>query len=81
MLRKSIVAIAAAAAIGTTMLTPTGASAGYAGDGFYGPHFAGGYGYAHYYGYRPFYGYGFGCWRWVPTRWGFAKVNVCSYYY
>jgi len=79
MLRKTIVAIAAAAAIGTTMLVPTAASAN-GGYGFYG-HNVGHFGYAHYYGYRPFYGYGFGCWRWVPTRWGFAKVNVCSYYY
>ncbi len=75
MLRKTLVAIAAAAAIGTTMFVPTDASAGYGGYG----HFYGGFKHAHFYGFRSarFYGYrnsDYGdCWRWVPTRWGYYK--------
>jgi hypothetical protein len=92
MLRKTLVAIAAAATIGTTMLIPTDASAGYGGYGnrFYGGYgnhgsrFYGGFKHAHFYGFRNarFYGYGnsyYGnCWRWVPTRWGYyTKAWVC----
>jgi hypothetical protein len=78
MLRKTLVAIAAAAAIGTTMLVPTDVSAGYGGYGHYG-RFYSGFKHAHFHGFRSarFYGYRnsyYGdCWRWVPTRWGYYK--------
>ena len=88
MLRKTLAAIGAAAAIGTMMLVPTDASAGYGygnrfhgGYGHYGHYgrYYGGFKHAHFYGFRSarFYGYGHSyygdCWRWVPTRWGYYK--------
>jgi hypothetical protein len=74
MIRKTIFAVATAAAIGAAALIPTAASAGGGKGGGMGggPH--GGHGY---------WGRGFGgivvidsgCWRWVP---GLGRVYVCS---
>jgi len=87
MLRKTIVAIAAAATIGgTAALTSTDASA--RGWGGHGGHFAFHGGFHHFGGFRharffgggfyPYYAYGTSCWRFVPTRWGgVARVWVC----
>jgi hypothetical protein len=88
MLRKTIVAIAAAATIGGTVaLSSTDASAH--GWGGRGGHFAvHGGGFRHFGGFRgarffgggyyPYYAYGDSCWRFVPTRWGgVARAWVC----
>jgi hypothetical protein len=55
MLRKSILAFAAVAALGTAALTPTAASATWYGHGWYGYGYKN-YGWRPYYGYRAFYG-------------------------
>ena len=68
MFRRSLLALAAVAAVGTAALTPTTASATWYGKGFYGSGYGDGYGkgygYGKYYGggygYRPFYGKRFG---------------------
>jgi hypothetical protein len=80
MLRKTILAIAAAAALGAAALAPTSASAYW--GGWHGGWHGGGWGW----GYHPFVriyagpGYG-GCWvqRWVYTPYGPALrwVNRC----
>jgi len=70
MLRKSILAFAALAALGSAALTPTAASAHWYGGGWYGyntyhPGFAWRYGhpYRGFYGSRVFYGGKFGGWK------------------
>jgi hypothetical protein len=73
MIRKTIFAVATAAAIGAAALIPTEASAG-GGKG-------GGMGGGHHWGHG-YWGGGFGgivvigpsCWRWVP---GLGRVYVC----
>jgi len=77
MIRKSIFAVATAAAIGAAALIPTEASAGGGGKG--GGGMGGGYHGGHHghrgYGYGPgFVVIGSSCWRWIP---GFGKVYVC----
>jgi len=76
MIRKTIVALAAAAAIGAVALAPIAASARFwHGHGFHHHHH---HGHAHFRGFR-FHGPVFAsCWRWVPTRFGYAKVWVCG---
>jgi hypothetical protein len=82
MLRKTILAITAAAALGGAALAPTSASAltlkikhwGHYHHGWYGPGFG-------FYGYAP--GYWGGCYfvkRWVPTPFGvkLRRVRVCG---
>jgi hypothetical protein len=75
MLRKTIFAVAAVAAIGATALIPTEASAKGFGKGF-GHH-------------RGLWGFGAAalltagaieasCYRWVDTRYGPVRVNVCE---
>jgi hypothetical protein len=88
MLRKTIVAIAAAATIGGTVALSSTEASARGGWGGHGGHFAfhgggfrhfGGFGGARFYGgYYPYYAYGYSCWRWVPTRWGgVARIWVC----
>jgi hypothetical protein len=76
MIRKTIVAFAAAAAIGAVALAPTAASARpWHGHGYH--HHDRGHGH----GFRSFRFHGpvfASCWRWVPTRFGYAKVWVCG---
>ena len=93
MLRKTIVAIAAAASIGGAVaLTATQASArhgGFGGGRAVAVH-AGGLrvahvgGFHHFRGFRrvavfgaPIYAYGDSCWRWIPTRWGWRQLWYC----
>jgi hypothetical protein len=83
MLRKTIVAMTAAATIGgANALTATEASArhGWAGGGFRVGHFGGyrhfGFRHVGFYG-GPVYAYGYSCWRWVPTHWGARRVWAC----
>jgi hypothetical protein len=84
MLRKTIVAIAAAATIGGAVaLSATEASARHGGWGGGGFAFHGG-GFRHFGGFRhvgfyggPVYAYGYSCWRWVPTYWGLRRVWIC----
>jgi hypothetical protein len=82
MLRKTLIALTAVAALGAVAIAPTPASAG--GGKFGGGKFGGG-GFGHH---RHFHG-GFGirasgadnCWRPVLTRWGTVKyVYVCGIY-
>jgi hypothetical protein len=86
MMRKTIVAIAAAATIGGAVtLSATEASARHVGWGggyfaFHGGgfrHFGGFRGAFYGGGYYPYYAYGHSCWRWVPTSWGLRRVWVC----
>jgi len=69
MIRKTLIALAATATVGTAALAPTAASAWHFGH------------HGHFGFYR-----GFGpvvvgpsCIRWVETRWGLRRVNVCEY--
>ena len=61
MFRKTLLALAAAATIGTAALMPTVASAHYySGYGGYGAHYYGGYHHRyHHYGYSSYRGYGY----------------------
>jgi hypothetical protein len=80
MIRKTIVALAAAAALGTVTLAPTVASARpWNGHGVHHPRHHGHQGHhPHFRAFR-FRGPVFAsCWRWVPTRFGYAKVWVCG---
>ena len=90
MLRKTIVAIAAIAALGTVALSSNNASArgwggghvGFRGGGWRGGGWRGsGLGWRggpRFYGYGgPYYAYGYTCWRWVPSVWGPRRVWVC----
>ncbi len=78
MIRKTIVALAAVAAIGAVTLAPTAASAGHwRAHGFHHHH----HGHGHFHGSRFFRFHGpwyVSCWRWVPTRFGYAKIWVCG---
>jgi hypothetical protein len=78
MIRKTIVALAAAAALGALALAPTAASARpWHGHGAHRHHHHH-HGHPHFRAFR-FYGPVFAsCWRWVPTRFGYAKVWVCG---
>lgn len=80
MLRKTLVALTAVAALGAVALAPTTASAGGGGKGGGGK--GGGFGHHHFHGgfsYRA--GGGDYCWRPVLTRWGTVKyVYVCGTY-
>lgn len=82
MIHKTIVALAAAAALGAAALAPTVAAArpGH-GDGHrHDLHHPRNHhhGHPHFRAFR-FYGPAFAsCWRWVPTRFGYAKVWVCG---
>ncbi len=82
MFNKTIIAVAAAAAIGAaSALTPTVASARAGGHAFHGGcHFQGSvfrHGEFRFRG-GPVFAYGgYSCWRWVPTRWGYARIWVC----
>ena len=77
MLRTTLLAFAATAALGTLAVAPTAASA----KGFHGHH--GHYGHHHFYGYRynNYYSgsYSYGDCYWVKkwTYWGFKYVKVC----
>ena len=74
MLQKSFMAMVAAVAIGAAaLLAPDVASARSGWHGFHGGHSYGGF---RFYGAPVYYG-GYSCWRWVPTRFGYAKVWVC----
>jgi hypothetical protein len=84
MMRKTIVAIAAAATIGGAVaVTSTDASArgwgghhfAFHGGGFH--HFGGFRGARFHGGYYPYYAYGTSCWRFVPTYWGLRRVWIC----
>jgi hypothetical protein len=77
MIRKTMLALAATAALGAAALAPTAASAKYFGGGGF-------------HGFHGFHGYGVtvvspavSCWqsRWVETRRGLRRivVNVCDY--
>jgi hypothetical protein len=76
MIRKTIVALAAAAALGAATLAPTAASARpWHGHGVHHPDK---HGHPHFRAFR-FHGPVFAsCWRWVPTRFGYAKVWICG---
>ena len=69
MIRKTLIALAATATVGAAALAPTAASAwpfGHHGHfGFYR-------------GYGPIV-IGPSCIRWVETRWGLRRLNVCEY--
>ena len=84
MLRKSILGLTAAAALGVAALAPTAASAGgnfhlhVGGPGFYGPSY--GYGY----GYNPYYASGPDCfykkvkvWSHKWDKWVWKTKKVC----
>jgi len=78
MIRKTIVAIAAATAFSAITFAPTVASAGHWGGAHRGFRHRGHW---HFYGPRFFrhHSPGFAsCWRWLPTRFGYAKVWVCG---
>ena len=77
MIRKTIVTLAAAAALGAVALDPTVASARpWHGNGAHHPRHHGHH--PHFRAFR-FHGPVFAsCWRWVPTRFGYAKVWVCG---
>jgi hypothetical protein len=74
MFRKLALALVAAAALGTAGLTPTSADAGWKFKHWHGHHHF--WGHRHF-GFYPVYA---GCVRWVPTPYGFRRVNVCHYY-
>ena len=77
MLHKKLLAVGAAMFAAAAMLVPTTASARvFWGSGLHGHFRDFGQGFR-FYG-APVYYYGdYGCWRWVPTRFGPAKVWVC----
>jgi len=69
MIRKTLIALAATATVGAAALAPTAASAWH-----FGHH--GHFGF--YRGFGPIV-IGPSCIRWVETRWGLRRVNVCEY--